>query len=264
MELTGELMFASAEIIVASATDHMKERQFLIFDLNRVVSVDQSASTLLAGVMEQLCEQGKQVLVTGLDRHYRFGKYLRQYFRSSQCTPRLDLEDVDAALEYAEDVMLETSPVDPDNSAEVPLNRQPLLRDLDLEEMNLLTSMLSERRFNAGDVICREGDPADLLYFLVTGRVSVSVKVDRHHRRRLAASAAGWIFGEAALFDQRKRTADILADTPVLLYELRPSELQNLETPVAMRTYTKLLKSLAEIGMARLQRANREIKILTS
>ena len=57
MELTGELMFVPAEIIAATAIDQMETRDFIIIDLTRVTSVDQSACTLLGELAEAPCHQ---------------------------------------------------------------------------------------------------------------------------------------------------------------------------------------------------------------
>ncbi|MEN8174151.1 MAG: glutaminase A [Pseudomonadota bacterium] len=263
-ELTGELMFVSAEIAAATAMEKMEARSFFILDLTRVTSIDQSASNLIAELAETLGVQGKTVLVTGADRHYRFAKFLKQFFKTSAHRPILDYTDVDGALEYAEDRMLTESGVTSDGFHMVPLPEQPLCRNLETEELDLLQSLLKEEVFEAGATICEEGQPADKVYFLSSGRVSASVKLDHRRRRRLNASAAGWAFGESALFDGHSRTADILADTPVTLYSFDPGVLDDLENPVATRIMVKLLRNLSEITLARLARANREIKSLTA
>jgi CRP-like cAMP-binding protein len=114
------------------------------------------------------------------------------------------------------------------------------------------------------NVICQEGVPADKLYFLVSGRVSVSLQLDYRHQRRLSAYTAGWAFGESALFNNYKRTAEIQADTPVHVYSLDPGKLDAVGSPLALRVRMKLINNLSEISLLRLERANREIRFLTT
>jgi CRP-like cAMP-binding protein len=145
----------------------------------------------------------------------------------------------------------------------VPLEEQPLCRNLDPAELELLRSLVEEEHFAEGALICREGAAADRLYFLSAGRVSISLELDHKHRHRLSASTAGWAFGESALFADHTRTADIRADTPVIVYSLQPERLQTMESPVATGVMIKLLRNLSELSLVRLERANREIRILT-
>ncbi len=264
LELTGALKFVSAEIVAATVVECMATRSFLILDLSRVSSVDHSATTLLAEMMEALTGQGKTVMVSGAAGYYRFSKFLEQFFRASDNPPVLDYADVDRALEYAEDRVLEQLQDTTGIARTVPLEEQPICKQFDSEELELLHSLLVEDSYETGEVICEEGQPADKVYFLVGGRVSASVKLDHKRRHRLSASAAGTIFGESALFENHFRIADIIADTPVQVYSLEPSRLRELEDPLAIRVKMKLFGNLSELSVARLGRVNQEVRILTS
>jgi len=262
-ELTGELMFVSAEIIAVAAVEQMETRDFFILDLTRVTSIDQSASTLLAELIHELQEPGKVVLVTGADRHYAFTRFLKQFFRAAGHMPILEYTKVDSALEYAEDRILRDAGMEIETGCTTPLQDQPLCRHLDDEELKWLQGLLQEENFKAGDCVCREGEPADKLYFLSRGRVSVSLKLDHTHHRRLSAYDAGWAFGESALFKTHTRTAAIIAETDVLLYSFNPAMLVNEKDPMAACILAKLHGNLSELNLTRLERANHEIKILT-
>jgi CRP/FNR family transcriptional regulator, cyclic AMP receptor protein len=64
------------------------------------------------------------------------------------------------------------------------------------------------RAFKAGDVIFREGDPADELYIVKSGTVEV-----RLGNRLLDTLAELSIFGEMALVDRNPRSATVVAAT---------------------------------------------------
>jgi glutaminase len=263
MELTGELMFVPAEIVTTTAIREMQQRDYLVLDLTRITSVDQSASTLLAELADELGEQGKTVLLTGTERHYHFIRFLKRHFVSPEKMPIFDFFDVDHALEYAEDCLLEDSGMEAVSNPPVTLAEQPLCRDLDAGELELLESLLQVERFQPGDLICQEGQPADKLYFLTSGRVSVSLELDHKHQRRLSSTTAGWAFGESALFSNHARTADIRADTAVSVLCLDPAALGASDNPAADRIMMKFLRNLSELSLTRLERANREIRTLT-
>ena len=138
-----------------------------------------------------------------------------------------------------------------------------LCKDFDDRELDLLQSLLKEETYAAGEIICQEGEPADKIYFLATGRISASVRLDHKRRHRLSASVAGWSFGESALFKGHIRTADIVADTSVRVYSIDPGVLHELTGSVATQVRMKLLSNLSELSLARLGHVNREIRILT-
>jgi len=264
LEVTGDMIFVSAEILVSNIIDCMDASNYLVLDLTRVTSIDVSASTLLVEVMETLVSEGKEVIISGVDQHYQFSRYLERIFRSYENSPVVLHADVDHALEYAEDRMLKTWQPQNDVIMKVPLREQLLCKGFDDSELKLLRSLLTEESYDAGEIICKEGEPAEKVYFLISGRVSASVKLDHKRQHRLSASVAGWVFGESALFKGHIRTANIVADSPALVYSLNPDRMQELTSSVATQVRMKLLSNLSELCIVRLGHINREIRILTS
>jgi len=72
------------------------------------------------------------------------------------------------------------------------------------------------RRFEPGEVIVREGDPADVAYVIVSGRCEAYRERDGE-RRRLRELGPGDVFGEAALLSAEPRTASVCALDAVVL-----------------------------------------------
>ncbi|MCG6871933.1 MAG: glutaminase A [Gammaproteobacteria bacterium] len=264
IELTGELRFVSAEIVTATVVERMQGCDYLILDMERVTSIDQSALALLTELVATLAAEKKLILLTGTENHYTFRRRMKHRFHNHENPPNLAFADVDRALEYAEDRLLGTARADNQNGATLSLQEHLLCRNFDTQELALLAGLLEEARYDAGEMICEEGTPADELYFLASGRVSASVRLDHNRRRRLSAFAAGWTFGESALFAGAKRSADIHADTPVLVHRLDPARLRKLDDPNAMRVALKLFRNLAELSLSRLGHVNREIRNLSN
>lgn len=73
------------------------------------------------------------------------------------------------------------------------------------------------RTFAAGEVILREGEPGQTAYIISKGRVEV-FKLIHGRRQPLAEMGPGEIFGEAAIFTERGRTATVhtLEETTVV------------------------------------------------
>jgi CRP-like cAMP-binding protein len=78
-------------------------------------------------------------------------------------------------------------------------------------DFSLLTGEgVEAREFRAGEVIFREGDPAQELYVVKSGTAEII-----HGNRVLETLHAGGIFGEMALIDIAPRSATVVAKTDV-------------------------------------------------
>jgi len=74
-------------------------------------------------------------------------------------------------------------------------------------DFGLLTRASAETKmFHAGDVIFREGEDAAQMYVVKSGAVDI-----RRGNRTLETVESGGIFGEMALVDGAKRSADAIA-----------------------------------------------------
>jgi glutaminase len=98
---------------------------------------------------------------------------------------------------------------------------------------------------------------------LARGTVSVQIRVpgQGERKKRVASIGPGLSFGEMALLDGGKRSADIVADEKVICYGLRVQQLHELtaEHPSIMIT---ILSNLTREFSERLRHANEEIGVL--
>ena len=91
----------------------------------------------------------------------------------------------------------------------------------------MLAQHLIYAPFVAGDVITREGAVAHWLYLLVSGEADVSIDT-LNGRERIAAIAAGGIFGEMGMMTGEPRTATVTAHTDVVCYRLDKSGFESI------------------------------------
>lgn len=261
VELTGELVFSSAEIIATLIGEVVGRCRHLILDLRRVTSVDQAAARLVADLYSRCREAEALLLLTGTEHLQQFVRDLKHRLDSQDFDRLLAHAELDAAIEWCEDRLLAGARPAPDPAAARVVD-QPLCADFAPDEAALLESLLVSERYPAGALVCSEGDPADRMYFLASGRVSTWIQLDGRHRCRVFASTAGWSFGESALFGGHTRTASVVADTDVELQVLEPGRLEASDHPAALRVRLKLFRNLAGINMDRLKAANGTIRTL--
>ena len=74
--------------------------------------------------------------------------------------------------------------------------------------------------FSAGDVIVREGEEADALYVVVSGRVDVKARGEGAVEEHIRVMEAGTYFGEIGLLERIPRTATVSALDEVELYRI--------------------------------------------
>ena len=75
------------------------------------------------------------------------------------------------------------------------LAEHPFFADLDAERLNVISGCAANVRFNPGEYIFREGDPADRFYIIRFGRISVEVGVPGRGPRPLQTLGEGDVLG---------------------------------------------------------------------
>jgi SulP family sulfate permease len=112
-----------------------------------------------------------------------------------------------------------------------------------------------------GDMISRQGEPSDSMHFVFEGRVGVMVDVGEGRLIRMRSLAKHTIIGEMGLLTRRPRSANIVAETPSVLYELSAEAYDRLrrENPALTQA---LLTYVVKIMGERLSFSNQTIGIL--
>jgi glutaminase len=262
LELQGDLVFATAEILIHESTRAVENADFLILDFTRVGVIDESALSLIADFSQALFEQAKQVLITGYSQRHELEEKIKKRIEVAAGLPLLDCEDIDHALEWCEQNLLANR--FPLKEGEIPLADQTLCDGFSAEELELLESLLERRSFHQGTYLCRDGDLATALFFILSGQITLSVPLASGRAGRLATIAAGSAFGETSMLDQGAHSVNIFADLPVSCAVLDFSRLESETSGVADQLRLKLVTNVARALAKKLRQATLEIKSLRS
>lgn len=84
----------------------------------------------------------------------------------------------------------------------------PLFSSLDDHAAEELRSLLTSSQISTGTQLFQKGDIGDALYLIESGRVRISLRDEDGKEVTLAELAQGDFFGEMALIDGRRRSAD--------------------------------------------------------
>jgi CRP/FNR family transcriptional regulator len=89
------------------------------------------------------------------------------------------------------------------------LGRVPVFSALGEEELARVADVAVPRRFEAGEVIFREGDESDTCYMVRSGHARAVREHSDGRSITLAHFGPGDIFGELAMFDSERRSATV-------------------------------------------------------
>lgn len=127
------------------------------------------------------------------------------------------------------------------------LSRVKVLRQLPAEEIIKLIPYLKTAEFKQGQIIFKEGDIGDGLYFIVSGKVNVT-RSTAGKNLPIATLGPGDIFGEMALFFSHARNATVTAQTPLTVWQVLKSDFDYL-----LQNSPALQKAVGGIVQERIQ-----------
>ena len=91
--------------------------------------------------------------------------------------------------------------------------------------LDLLVSMLTERRFEPGATIVAEGEPGRSMFIVKSGRLAVSKRASSGRVIPISVLERGDFFGEMTLIEMQNRSATVVAEVLTVLYELTAQDL---------------------------------------
>jgi CRP-like cAMP-binding protein len=115
------------------------------------------------------------------------------------------------------------------NPAEM-LRRTPIFRMLEEPDLLRLGSRMRHLSFAPGELILRQGDDGDSMYFVISGQVAINFIGSDRSELQVAVISAGEFFGETSLLTGAPRNANAIALTRVDCYELAKDGLQEIIT----------------------------------
>jgi CRP-like cAMP-binding protein len=167
-------------------------------------------------------------------------------------------EDVDRAIEWAEDNLLRDVLDEPLPAEEMPLEQSGILHNFDPDETAALKARLTRVSHPKGGVIFRQGDSGTDLFIVTRGTASAYIHQPTGRDVRLVTFAPGTVFGELAILDAGPRSASIIADDDFISYALSQAQFAVLSRE-APAIAIKLLANLGRELSGRLRRADRMI-----
>jgi len=110
---------------------------------------------------------------------------------------------------------------------------------------------LSCHEIRAGDLLIKQGDRDRTMYFLARGSLQVFVTRGAPGNQRIAILRAGSVVGEAGLFGDTPRMANVEAMTPCAVWALRAQRVEELSQRVPALAL-EVVRAAAQVMAVRL------------
>ncbi|MCX8069679.1 MAG: cyclic nucleotide-binding domain-containing protein [Thermodesulfovibrionales bacterium] len=122
--------------------------------------------------------------------------------------------------------------------------KNKVFSDLEDAEKDLLSSLVLTTKYNADDIIYREGEEGDSLDIIVKGKVRICKMTVEGNYLHLSTVREGEMFGMMSFLDRGKHSATIIADEDTHLLVLKKGDFDRLLTthPVI---YGKVVRNIA-------------------
>ncbi len=129
------------------------------------------------------------------------------------------------------------------------LHRVPVFSELGDDELARVAEVAVPRRFEAGEVVFREGDESSTCYVVRSGQARAVREHTDGRSITLAHFGPGDIFGELAMFDDERRSATVEAVEPTEAVAILAGDMRRLvrEHPdIAVKLLSSLGRKLRE------------------
>lgn len=103
-----------------------------------------------------------------------------------------------------------------------------VLAEMNDEQLGELAAFGEVLPLGAGQKIINQGERADAMYLLVSGKVSAFAKGKDGNESHLRTTEAGGHFGEIGLLEEGIRTASVRAETNCRVFRLRKESFREL------------------------------------
>jgi CRP/FNR family cyclic AMP-dependent transcriptional regulator len=131
------------------------------------------------------------------------------------------------------------------------LKKVPIFAELNSEILIALSEILNEEYYPANSIIFKENDIGDTLYIIFRGEVEISKTTEDGEKKVLAHLGATDIFGEMGVFDDKPRSATVIALKDTITLTINKAQFRDL-----IIEYPEIMFEMYRVAIERLRRTN--------
>ena len=246
--LQGFIFFGMADRLYRSVVDNALTREsasarWLLLDLTLVHGVDASALASFRKISYAARSAGAQLVVTGM-RPVEAAEWKEG--NDPDLSSIVHFSDIDTGVEWCEGQVL-TTYRSGDAGSECDI-RQWLGSEMGEAAIPLVNALV-RRMLDIGEVLCRQNEPAEEMYFVESGRVAIELDLPEGKRRRLRTLGPGTVLGEMGLYRTTLRSANVVVLAPSVVFCLTAEALRRIEHDdpgVTSRFHAMVVRTVAD------------------
>ena len=229
LRLRGYLFFGSIINLIEDIRQQIATRKppirGLVLDFQFVTGMDTSSAHTFLKLRQTLERFDIQALFCSLRPE------IEEMLKREKCLADdkriLVVEDMDHALERCEQHILEEASAQSREFLPIPLW---LAREFgsDAAAQRFLT-YVETLELNPGDHLFRQGDKADEVYVIASGRVGIFLELPGRPQLRLRSVTSNTTLGEMAVYRQATRSASVICEEPTCVYRVSRAALSRME-----------------------------------
>jgi len=229
LELQGFIFFGTANTLLQQVRQSLaalhSPPRFIILDFRLVTGIDSSAALALYKCEQSASEEGAILILTGASDN-DLQKLQIGGLDLSSLSIKI-MPDLDQGLEWCED-QIGISEFAPEVTIHTSVEDLLVRSGMSVTAAKKLAKVLEPIEVETGEALIEQGDPAEDLYFILRGRVSIWGDLGDTEPVRLRTLGPGTTVGEIGLYLDSTRTANVLADEPTTAMKLSGNALEAL------------------------------------
>lgn len=254
LRLQGYIFFGTANSLFekVSARAEQGTMRYAVLDFERVQGLDSTGILSFQKMQQLAANKDFTLILTAVSPTVK-----RQLARGGFVTESPSLryfDNLDRGVEWYEDELLASR-----------AQAGPALASLDEQLQYIwpdpatlrIKAYLTRLEIAEGDVLIRQGDTPDLMYFIESGQVTAQLAQSDGPPTRLETMQGGRMVGELGFFLGTQRTADVVVDQPGVAYSLSRAGLERMrhEDPEAFGALQQVIIQLIGERLINLTRA---------
>ncbi len=229
LELQGFIFFGTANTLLQQVRQSLaaldSPPRFIILDFRLVTGIDSSAAQALYKCEQSASKEGAILILTGASDND-----LQKLQIGGLDLGSLSIKimpDLDQGLEWCED-QIGISEFAPEVTIHTSVEDLLVRSGMSVTAAKKLAKVLEPIEVETGEALIKQGDPAEDLYFILRGKVSIWGDLSGTEPVRLRTLGPGTTVGEIGLYLDSTRTANVLADEPTTAMKLSGNALEAL------------------------------------
>jgi CRP-like cAMP-binding protein len=124
----------------------------------------------------------------------------------------------------------------------------PYFAGLQTEELDFIKKLITEKSYDRGEMIVLDGEPAQALYFVISGAVKIFKTSVDGKEQILDIIRPGQSFNDVSIFDHGLTPVSAQAMSPLLLYEIDKNSVDTI-----IRRYPRVASNVIKVLAARVR-----------